>query len=72
MQQFENTEFPKLADIKVSLLQPKTLDIRDENSIQNMIYIQKGLQKYFNVLANIKSFLRFQKMTSKLIRNHVF
>ena len=64
--------FQKFANIKVRLAHPKTLDIRDENSIQNIINTQKKLQKYFNVLANIKSFLRFQNMTSKLIRNHVF
>ena len=72
MQKPESTEFSKFSNIKVRLIHPKTLDIRDENSIQNIINTQKKLQKYFNVLANIKSFLRFQNMTSKLIRNHVF
>ena len=72
MKYFESTEFPKFANIKVRLAHPKILDIRDENSIQNVINTQMKLQKYFNVLANINSFLKFQKMTSKLIKNHVF
>ena len=67
-----NLNFPKFANIKVGLAQPKTLYIRYDNSIQNIIYTFKKLWKYSNVSANIKTFLRFQKMTSKLIKNHVF
>ena len=70
---FRNLKFLKICEhqSRFSTAQNTRYPIWKFNS-KYYVHSKQKLWKYSNVSTNIKTLLRFQKMISKLIKNHIF